>query len=235
MKLIKRNLKKMNYELRKSNLYWKTSLGNMLLLKRLNKLLPLYCRGKVLDAGAGHLLYRNILNKYPIEYESMDFEKTDPELSYVADIQKMPKIKSNRYDFVFSRNVLEHVLKPENAIKEINRVLKKGGYALITVPHLAYLHNEPHDYWRFTKYSLRNLAESNSFEIINLEEIGGLIAFKAYIFETIFLGITYGIPLINKICFWTNYLIQKIFGVFDRAFGMKRLFPLNYLIIVRKK
>src|SRR3989344_482843 len=230
-KLIKQNLKKMNYDLRASGLYWKTSVSNMVLIKEFRKLFQKYAMGKVLDAGAGHLLYRDLLSKYSESYESLDFEKTHPELTYVADIQNMKNINSDSYDFIFCRNVLEHVPEPEKGFSEIGRILKKNKYALITVPHLGYLHNEPHDYWRFTKYSLKNLAKKNNLEIIKLEEMGGLVAFNAYIFQTIFMGLTYGIPIVGKICLFLNLLIQKILLYLDKIIGMKRLFPLDYLIL----
>lgn len=232
--LIKKNIKKMNYELRDNQNYWRTSAGNMILLKEFHNLLPKYCKGKILDAGAGHLLYKKMLTKYSEDYESMDFEQTHPNLTHIADIQEMSNISSSRFDFVFSRNVLEHVPHPERGMKEINRVLKPGGYAIITVPHLGYLHNEPHDYWRFTKYSLKLITEEAGLKVEEIREIGGLIAFKGYIFQTIFMGLTYGIPIVGKICFRINFLIQKIIIVLDKIFGLKKLFPLNYLIIIKK-
>ncbi|HRY31078.1 MAG TPA: class I SAM-dependent methyltransferase [Candidatus Paceibacterota bacterium] len=232
--LIKNNIKKMNYGLRDNWHYWKTSAGNMILFKELGALLPKYCKGKVLDAGAGNLLYKKVLTKYTADYESMDFERTHPGLTYVADIQNMLEINSGRYDFVFSRNVLEHVPNPTKAVSEISRVLKDGGYAVITVPYLGYLHNEPHDYWRFTKYSLKKIIEENRLEVVEIKELGGLLAFKGYIFQTIFLGLTYNIPGINKLTFWINFVIQRCLLTLDKFFGMKKIFPLSYLIVVRK-
>jgi|GEM_PF-1626036 len=232
--IIKKNIEKMNYDLRDNRKYWKTSAGNIIFLAYLNKLLPLYCKGKILDAGAGHLLYKNILTKYSNDYESMDFNQTHHALTYIADIQNMNIIKSNRYDFVFSRNVLEHVINPSKGISEIARVLKNGGHAIITVPHLGYLHNEPYDYWRFTKYSLEKIAKEKNLEVVSIIEIGGFMSFCGYIFQTIFLGLTYKIIIANKICFWINFIIQKIIVFFDKFFGFKKFLPLNYIIIVKK-
>ena len=196
--------------------------------------MPLYCKGRVLDAGAGHLLYKNVIVRYSSEYESLDFEQTHPELSYIADIQNMAEVETGRFDFVFCRNVLEHVKSPQKALTEIYRVLRESGTAIITVPHLGYLHNEPYDYWRFTKYSLREMAKDSGFEIVAIKELGGLFAFQGYVFQTVFLGVTYGIPFLGTVCFWMNVLIQKLFLIFDRVMGGKKVFPLNYLLIIKK-
>lgn len=232
---IKKNLEKMNYDLRNNEKYWKISAGGMTLLKELKSFLPSYCKGKILDAGAGHLLYKSLLTKYSKDYESMDFQKTHPDLTYVTDIQNMSDVNNDRYNFVFSRNVFEHIPYPAKAFSEIWRVLKTGGYAIITVPHLGYLHNEPYDFWRFTKYSLRKLSTDNNFEIIDIKEMGGFIVFQSYIFQTIFMGLTYNIPIIGKIAFWINFLIQKLALVLDKVAGMKKVLPADYLLIIKKK
>ena len=52
-----------------------------------------------------------------------------------GDITKLP-FQDNAYDFVSALDVLEHVRNDELAISEISRILKNGGIAIITVPHL---------------------------------------------------------------------------------------------------
>lgn len=44
-------------------------------------------------------------------------------------------------DFVFSSEVLEHVYDTENAFREMARILKPGGRALLTVPYHGLLKN----------------------------------------------------------------------------------------------
>jgi SAM-dependent methyltransferase len=44
-------------------------------------------------------------------------------------------------DFAFSSEVLEHVYDTENAFREVSRVLRPGGRALITVPYHGLLKN----------------------------------------------------------------------------------------------
>lgn len=64
--------------------------------------------------------------------------------------------------------VLEHVKNPFNAIKEIQRVLKPGGIIIGSTPFVFPIHDEPHDFYRYTKYGLRNLFKD--FECIELIE-----------------------------------------------------------------
>ena len=135
----------------------------------LNGLLPLveeYCRGRVLDAGAGRGAYREILKNTSQEYVGIDVSSSEA-TSVVGDIQTLP-LSDESFDTIFCSQVLEHVPQPWLALAEFQRVLKPGGTLILTVPHISWLHNEPHDYYRYTRYGLRYLAEQAEFEVINI-------------------------------------------------------------------
>lgn len=51
----------------------------------------------------------------------------------VGDAQKLP-FKSNFFEATFCLEVLEHIDDPVAVLREISRVLKKGGYAVLLVP-----------------------------------------------------------------------------------------------------
>lgn len=57
-----------------------------------------------------------------------------------------------RFDGVVLTEVLEHCKDPMTAVREVHRVLKPGGLALVTSPFLWPWHGTEHyqDYWRFT-------------------------------------------------------------------------------------
>ena len=51
---------------------------------------------------------------------------------YVADLKQLAE-QNNSVDFIFSQSVLEHVVNWEDGLREMYRVLKKGGVLLIRV------------------------------------------------------------------------------------------------------
>jgi len=79
----------------------------------------------------------------------------------VADIQKLP-YKDSCFDFVVCSEVLEHIEKPEEAVNEFYRVLKKGGVLVLTTPNILnpaeILHNLK-DYlmWFFKKEEITHI------------------------------------------------------------------------------
>lgn len=100
-----------------------------------------------------------------------------------------PEYKSNTFDGVVMREVIEHFINPENAVKEIYRILKPGGIYILTTPNYSSLltHSIEHTYNRFfggpckpyrddvhpskfTPHTLRKLIEKY-FEVEKLKTI----------------------------------------------------------------
>lgn len=60
---------------------------------------------------------------------------------FYANLEKKWGIKDNSYDVVISNQVIEHIVDIDNFISEINRVLKPGGYCVISTENLSSWHN----------------------------------------------------------------------------------------------
>ena len=83
-----------------------------------------------------------------------------------------PIVKDNSFDFIFCIWVLEHVENLDLALKEINRILKKSGKFLFTVPLNVPYHGYPQDYWRFSSEDIKEMLKKNNFKILELKKIG---------------------------------------------------------------
>lgn len=129
-----------------------------------------YVVGRVLDIGAGdYSRYRHFFHCG--QYLKMDVAKSD-NIDVVGSAEAIP-FKDGQFDSLVSTQVLEHLKHPAVAVKEMARVLKTGGFALVTAPQWNELHSEPYDFWRFTSYGLKLLFEENGFKTILCEERGG--------------------------------------------------------------
>jgi len=80
----------------------------------------------------------------------------------VVDVQDLSHFKPDHYDFIVLDQILEHVCDPARALREAHRLLKKGGWLIVTVPFLVKIHYVPKDYWRFTQDGLRQLLSNYS-------------------------------------------------------------------------
>lgn len=148
------------------------------LLEKQIKVVSHYIKGKVLDLGAGDFnRYGHLFNCD--EYLKMDI-RSGPNVDIVGSADNIP-FPDQHFDSIISTQVFEHLPNFEKAAKEVSRVLKSGGYFLLTVPQWSELHEEPHDYWRFTNFGLIELLKMNGLSLIVLDRRGGFFTMNSQI------------------------------------------------------
>lgn len=133
-----------------------------------------YAKGVLLDVGCGSSPFQGYFFKYIDKYlkhEHPSAVKPNIQYDYLSEL---PKISAHdkSIDTVISFSVLEHVSEPFETIKEFKRILKENGIFIISVPQYWHLHEEPHDYLRFTKYILKEKITNLGFEILYMKELG---------------------------------------------------------------
>lgn len=88
----------------------------------------------------------------------------------VADAHKLP-FKNNSFDLVICTETLEHVLDPEKVLKEMKRVLKKNGYAIISMDSGSLLFRTIWFFWTKSKGKVWENAHLHEFNSHVLEGI----------------------------------------------------------------
>jgi len=58
-----------------------------------------------------------------------------------ADLSKKIPFEDNFFDMVFTSEVIEHLINPDNFLKETKRILKDDGVLILTTPNLASWYN----------------------------------------------------------------------------------------------
>ena len=71
--------------------------------------------------------------------------------------------------------MLEHVSDPFTAYREIGRVLKPGGCAVVTTPFMYRIHEAPYDFFRYTPFSHRAMAEKAGLQVSEIRPRGGYL------------------------------------------------------------
>ena len=94
----------------------------------------------------------------------------------VGDIHHLP-FEDNSVDAIICSAVLEHVEEPQQAVREIFRVLKPGGYCFIYAPFLFYYHPMPGyygDFYRFTYDGFTYLTKD--FKTVEIQNVRGALS-----------------------------------------------------------
>lgn len=212
--------------------YFTLSPSRITLLQGIQPLVERYCRGRLLDAGAGRGAYRTLLQQHAEEYVGLDVGPSSA-TAVVGDVQRLP-FPDGSFDTVFCSQVLEHVPEPWLALAEFERVLRPGGRLILSVPHISWLHNEPHDYYRYTRHGLRFLLRQAGLEPDCIEPAGGLFALLGHICSTLWMNLTFGIPVVHPLVRGWNTLWGKGISFLDRHLEKKKVFALNYVCVAGK-
>ena len=105
---------------------------------------------KILDCGCGNGDFtRELANRigtshiYGIEFikELAHAAENKGIKVYQANLNENLPIEDETFDFVHANQIIEHLYETDLFIREIYRVLKQGGYAIVSTPNLASFHN----------------------------------------------------------------------------------------------
>ncbi len=87
---------------------------------------------KVLHFAPEQAFYKRFRNLKNLDYSTTDLNS--PLADVKADICNLP-FDDNTYDFIICNHVLEHIVNDHQAMKELYRILKPGGTAILMVPY----------------------------------------------------------------------------------------------------
>ncbi|MFN9710490.1 MAG: methyltransferase domain-containing protein [Bacteroidota bacterium] len=143
------------------------------LLKSIAKMAP-FMKGRMMDFGCGSKPYKSIFETK--EYIGVDFHgeghsHENEKIDVFYDGHTLP-FPSDHFDSIFSSEVFEHVFNLEEIIPEIKRVMKPGGFILVTCPFAIAEHEQPNDFARYSSFAIKHLFSKHDFEIIHYEKIG---------------------------------------------------------------
>lgn len=125
---------------------------------------------RVLDIGVGKDPFRSLKNRFK-KLTNLDLKPYET-VNVVHDFNKGLPFEDNSFDCVILTNTLEHCPNPDFILSEISRVLKRGGALIGTVPFLIQIHQEPYDFYRFTRFALEKLLVENNYGKVSVQELG---------------------------------------------------------------
>lgn len=139
-------------------------------------------RGRLLDVGCGDKPYMDLFLPHVTEYVGVEHEASfmhtqsstrGPRPDVLYDGKRLP-FADGEFHTVLSVQTLEHTPEPQALMHEMARVLHPEGRLLLSAPFSFRLHEQPHDYFRFTPHGLRALCAEAGLVVERCEPLGNL-------------------------------------------------------------
>ena len=161
--------------------------------------------GRVLDIGGSQKGLKGRTKSWtPNEYKILDVEDRGEPVDYLLNIEKEQDVSVHKgevfwgkcvlkqFDMVFCLEVMEYLIDPVQAIKNMAKLCRSGGTLVISFPFIYPLH-PPHgkDFLRYTKYGALKLLEINKFQVVKymprsfngIKEWNALLKSEGYRFD----------------------------------------------------
>jgi len=138
-----------------------------------------HARGELLDVGCGSKPFAPVFAGRVRRYWGTDLAgsrylgEARPDAFATAEAQPF---RDETFDTVLGLSMLTYLPEPLRMLTEARRVLKPGGALILEFTQMVPLHDEPHDYFRFTRYGAEWLLRQAGFEPVAFVPVGGLWA-----------------------------------------------------------
>lgn len=156
------------------------------------KLIEVNPKAKILDIGSADGVFtKKILDKSnakeiigidvlktSVDWANSHWKKEKRMNFRLGDAHKL-KFKNGAFDAVFAFEVLEHVVSPEEVLREIKRILKPRGYAIFLVPTDSFLFKTGWDLvWTKTRGKVWDDTHIQSFTKSSLPDLARKVGYK---------------------------------------------------------
>ena len=187
--------------------------------------------GEIIEFGACDETHKNFcysnLKNCKITYSNIN--SSNKEFLNI-DLQKENSVNT-KYDFVVIFNVLEHLLKPNLAFKNLSKFLKKNGKIIGSTPFIFRVHGAPKDYSRYTKDHLIELLKSNNYENIQIFELG-TGPFLACI--SLLRSYLKYLPIFYQLLVFLSLVIDKLIKLIIKT-DPKKIYPIGYVFFASNR
>jgi SAM-dependent methyltransferase len=197
-----------------------------------------HARGSLLDLGCGkvplYVAYHSFVEKTTCVDWSNSLHENDF-LDFEVDLTGVLPFQDGEFDTIILSDVLEHIPVPEHLWAEMSRILSENGKIVLNVPFCYWVHEEPHDFYRYTEFALRRYVADAGLKLNHLEPLGGAPEVLADILAKVLVGVPWiGRHLSVFVQWLTQVFLRTRIGRRCSARTMHR-FPIGYGLIASKQ
>lgn len=189
-----------------------------------------HARGALLDLGCGKAPLYGIYGPLVDSVVRADRESSLHGTAFIdvpVDLETPLPFHDRQFDTIVATDVLEHLADPVLFWREVSRTLAPGGHLVLGVPFLYWLHEEPHDHYRFTRFRLERFCREHGLDVVLLETYGGSVAVVLDI-----IGKHLRPRPVAALYQWIAARVLRVMDPLDRVTSAK--FPAGYVLVARR-
>jgi len=204
-----------------------------LVAERFQAALEQHAKGRLLDLGCGKVPLYGTYRPYVTEIVCVDWN-VGTHVDRACDLSEPLPFEAGQFDTIILSDVLEHLPDPKLLWSEMARILAKDGKILISVPFLYWIHEHPHDYYRYTSFALQRFARESGLTLLTLDAVGGAVEVIADVLGKV----TFKLPVVGHP---TAAGLQSVARAVGKTSLGKRLvratenhLPIGYFLVAHK-
>ena len=143
-----------------------------------------YVKGLTLDVGCGRRPYEKTYFANAKKYVGVDYLSDRSRPDVICSALRLP-FADRSFETVVSTEVLEHVPDPLQALREMRRVLKAGGFIILSTPMYWPRHEVPYDFFRYPYDGLLYLVKESGLDLTRLFNRGRSYAFLGQVLQQV--------------------------------------------------
>jgi SAM-dependent methyltransferase len=196
-------------------------------------LLERFARGRLVDLGCGKAPLYGIYRSKVDSVVCVDWRHGahgNDFVDHAMDLNGRLDFPDASFDTVLATDVLEHVREADRLWSEMARICRPRGRLILGTPFLYWIHEDPHDYWRYTYYCLQEKCQRHDLKVLSLQEYGGLPEVLADLLIKCFANRPSLVSPLDLGCRW----LLRLPPIRTHSERTRRRFPLGYCLVAEK-
>lgn len=189
------------------------------------------------DMGCGSRPYERLLRETGAEYKGVDLPN-NPSADVHIDAHGLVPMSTASCELVLSSQVLEHVMDVDGYLRECARLVRGGGFLLLSTHGMWTYHPYPVDVRRWTRWGLEHEISIRGFEVVETISCLGPLAYTTQLRLQLVRGALYKIRWIGPCLAAPISLFSQVLMLIEDRITPRAVHDNNaaiYVVLARRK
>ena len=192
-----------------------------------------YASGPLADLGCGKVPLYGMYRDRVTDVTCIDWpcsHHQSPHIDILADLNIPLDLERESFDTVIASDVIEHLHNPRALFCSAYHLLRRGGKLIIGVPFLYWIHEEPYDFHRYTRFALEKMTSDAGLVTISLVSYAG----APEVLADILIKTLAPWPRLVKFAYVFSRALLSLSRVRQLSSMTRDVMPMGYLLVAEK-